>query len=182
MARVWLVRHAPTTRSGLCYGQYDVPVEPEPAEAARRIALRWRREENENPAELWTSPWERTQSLATELARLWQIPWHVDARLSELCFGEWEGREYAELADHDAVRFRHWTLNYEREAPPQGESVLALRARVAAWLGERSSGTATVLAVTHAGVIRTARALTGGVPYSSVVGEVVPHLRLERVL
>ena len=182
MARVWLVRHAPTTRSGVCYGQSNVPVEPEPAQAARGIARQWQQEVSEEPPELWTSPWARTQSLATELAKLWRIPWHVDARLSELHFGVWEGREYAEIAENDALRFHHWTLNYEREAPPQGETVAALRARVEAWLGERSSSTATVLAVTHAGVVRTARAVVGRLPYSAVVGQVVPHLSIERVL
>jgi broad specificity phosphatase PhoE len=120
--------------------------------------------------------------VAVELARLWRVPWQVDARLSELCFGVWEGQEYDEIARTDAVRWQRWLSNYEYEAPPQGETVTELRARVAAWLDERRSGATTVLAVTHAGVVRTARALRGGLPYSSVVGESVPHLRAERVI
>jgi alpha-ribazole phosphatase len=182
MAGVWLVRHAPTTLSGVCYGQCDVPVDPGPAEAARLIALQWEQEGIENPPELWTSPWVRAQSVAMELARVWHVSCHVDARLSELCFGVWEGRDYAEIAANDAARWQHWLLSYELAAPPQGETVSALRARVATWLDERSSAGATVLAVTHAGVVRTARAVVGRLPYSAVVGEAVPHLRLERVL
>jgi alpha-ribazole phosphatase len=179
---VWLVRHAPPTLSGVCYGQCDVPVQPGPAEAARLIALQWQREGEEGPPELWTSPWARARSVAVELARHWSIPCHVDARLSELCFGAWEGRTYDEIARTDAARWEHWTLNYELEAPPQGETVADLRARVASWLDERRAGTATVLAVTHAGVVRTARAVIGGLPYGAVVGEAVPHLCAERVL
>jgi broad specificity phosphatase PhoE len=179
---VWLVRHAPTTLSGVCYGQSDVPVQPEAAEAARLIAREWQREGNVGPPEVWASPWARAQSVAVELARLWHVPWDTDARLSELCFGVWEGREYDEIARTDAARWQAWALNYELEAPPQGETVADLRARVTAWLDERRAGTATVLAVTHAGVIRTARALIGGLPYSAVVGQAVPHLRIEKVL
>jgi len=145
------------------------------------IARQWLQEGIHEPPELWTSPWVRTQSVAAELARLWHVSWHVDARLSELCFGAWEGRKYREIAENDGERFQHWTLNYEREAPPQGESAAALRARVGAWLEEQSSRKGAVLAVTHAGVIRTSRAVIAGLPYSSVVGDAIPHLRLERL-
>jgi alpha-ribazole phosphatase len=178
---VWFVRHAPTTLSGVCYGQCDVPVAPTPAEAAQRIALQWEREQSAQPPELWTSPWARAQSVALELARLWHVPWRADQRLSELCFGLWEGRKYVEIARTDAARWQHWLQNYELEAPPHGETVPELRARVSAWLDERRAGTANVLAVTHAGVVRTARALLDGLPYSAVAGEAVPHLRIERL-
>lgn len=181
MGSIWLVRHAPTTLSGVCYGQSDVPVQPRAEEAARSIALQWQRAGHPNPPELWTSPWARTQSVAVELARLWRVAWHQDLRLSELCFGAWEGREYAEIARNDELRWQSWTHNYELIAPPQGETVAELRARVAAWLAERRSSPATVLAVTHAGVVRTARALVARQSYSAVVGTAVPHLQLEQV-
>ena len=182
MSRVWLVRHAPTTFKGICYGQSDVPVTPEPPEAARLVAQHWEAEGMSAPPELWTSPWARAQTLAAELARRWQISWHVDARLSEISFGLWEGREYAEIERTDGVRWEHWMRNYELEAPPYGETVAQLRARVVAWLDERRPGTSTVLAVTHAGVVRTARAVIGQESYSSVVGDAVPHLCPVRVL
>jgi len=182
MASVWLVRHAQTLLHGVCYGQSDVPVELEPAQAARRIALEWAQTGLARPPEIWSSPWVRAESVALELARVWHVPCQVDARLSELCFGVWEGRPYAEIERTDAARFQHWLQHYEQEAPPRGETVAELRARVAAWLEERRGGTTPVLAVTHAGVVRTARAVTSGRPYSAVVGEEVPHLRLERVL
>lgn len=181
MASVFLVRHAPTTVTGICYGQSDVPVYPEPVEAARRIALQWGQTELGGWPQLWTSPWQRTSSVANELARNWGITVHSDPRLSELCFGDWEGREYDEIARNDAPRWQHWARNYELAAPPNGESVAQLRLRVGEWLDERRSGASTVLAVTHAGVVRTARALAGQLSYASVVGSVVHHLRVEQV-
>lgn len=182
LGRVWLVRHAPTTLKGTCYGQSDVPVSPAPAEAAELVGQRWAAAGMKvPPSEVWSSPWARTRSLAIELARLWQIPWHVDARLSELSFGVWEGREYSEIEGSDALRWERWLHNYELEAPPRGETVAQLRARVTAWLEERSAKNATVLAVTHAGVVRTARAVVAGLAYSAVVADAVPHLCPERI-
>lgn len=182
MASIWLVRHAPVTVSGVCYGQCDIPVQLGATEAARSIAAQWEQAGYGEPPELWSSPWARTQSVAAELARLWRIPWRADARLSELHFGVWEGRQYAEIARNDADRWQHWTQNYEIAAPPEGESAAQLRARVAAWLGERRLGTSNVLAVTHAGVMRTARAAIERLPYSSVVATAVPYLQLEQLV
>lgn len=182
MARIWLVRHAQTTQSGVCYGQSDVPVHPGPAEAARLIARQWEQAGNVNPPELWTSPWARAQSVAAELARHWCVTYHVDAQLSELSFGVWEGREYAEIERNDEARWQHWLQTYESTAPPEGETVAQLRDRVSAWLEDRKCGTSSVLAVTHAGVVRTARALIAQTSYSSVAISAVPYLHLERVV
>lgn len=181
MASIWLVRHAKPTLSGVCYGHCDVPVELAAADAARLIVLQWEQAGLQRPPELWSSPWARAHCVATELAQHWRVSCHVDARLSELCFGVWEGREYAEIARNDAARWQHWTENYEQLAPPNGETVAQLRARVAEWLAERRPGSAPVLAITHAGVVRTARAVIKHLPYSAVVGDGVPYLQLERL-
>jgi len=146
------------------------------------IARQWEQAGNGNPPELWTSPWTRAQSVAVELARHWCVEYHVDTQLSELSFGVWEGRQYAEIERNDDARWQHWLQTYESTAPPEGETVAELRARVAAWLEARKRGTSNVLAVTHAGVVRTARALIGQISYSSVAVSAVPHLHLERVL
>jgi len=156
-------------------------VELAAADAARLILLQWEQAGLDRPPELWTSPWARTQAVATELAQHWRVSCNVDARLSELCFGVWEGREYCEIARSDAARWQHWTQNYELLAPPDGETVAQLRTRVAQWLAERRSASAPVLAVTHAGVVRTARAVIKQLPYSSVIGDGVPYLQLERL-
>ena len=181
MASIWLVRHAPPARVGVCYGQSDVPVTLEPSEAARVIAQRWQDKNPHCVPELWTSPWARTQSVAEELARQFGTGCQVDARLSELAFGEWEGRTYAELEASDADRFQHWLQHYEVEAPPGGETVAALRQRVSEWLAFRSATDGTVLVVTHAGVIRTAHAVHTQRAYSAVAGDPVPHLEPQRL-
>jgi broad specificity phosphatase PhoE len=182
MGEVWLVRHAPAALSGVCYGQSDVPVTVEPIDAARAIIQRWDELRAGDAPELWTSPWARTQPVAEELARFWRTSLRVDARLSELSFGLWEGRTYAEVERTDSVRFQRWMHAYEVEAPPGGETVAELRARVEAWLGERKATSSAVLAVTHAGVMRMARAVSAGLTYSKVAGEKVSYLCPQRIV
>ena len=182
MANVWLVRHAQTSRVGVCYGQSEVSVQLGAQDAARSIASQWERAGQGGPPELWTSPWLRTRSVGMELARRWRVSCRVDARISELCFGVWEGREYDEIARNDPDRWQHWTQNYQHAAPPEGETVAQLRARVAEWLDERTVGTGDVLAITHAGVMRTARAVIEQLPYTAVVATAVPYLQLERFI
>ena len=73
---------------------------------------------------------------------------------------------------------------WRTEAPPGGETLASLVARVATWRNERTTELATggdardVLAVTHAGVIRALRAVARGVTYEAILESdgAVPHL------
>lgn len=181
MGEIWLVRHAPTTLNGVCYGQSDVPVTLEPAEAARAIAEGWDEHRADVVPEIWTSPWARTRRVALELARHFRCSCHVDARLSELSFGEWEGRTFAEIENDDSARFERWMRAYEVEGPPGGETAAQLRGRVSEWLGERRMATTSTLAVTHAGVIRTAWAIAAGLEFADFASKAVCHLCPERI-
>jgi alpha-ribazole phosphatase len=176
MGRVWLVRHAPVTASGVCYGQSDVPTALDSHAAADEIADRWRRAENPHCDELWCSPWERTRSVAEELARRWAVPCRADARLSELCFGEWEGRSYADIERDDAGRFSRWMKAYETAAPPGGEALPELVRRVTSWLEDVGRRNALILAVTHAGVIRVVRTVRDACTYAAALRRPVEHL------
>jgi alpha-ribazole phosphatase len=181
MAAVWLARHAPTRGSGVCYGQSDVAVTLEPIEAARVIHESWAEQAAGETPEIWTSPWARTRPVREELARRFGGVCRVDVRLSELSFGTWEGRAFSEIERNDAARFEHWMRAYEVEAPPGGETAAQLRARVAAWLEERRASRAPVLAISHAGVIRMAWAITARLAYSEVAGRPVPQLSPQRI-
>jgi alpha-ribazole phosphatase len=101
----------------------------------------------------------------------------VDARLSELAFGEWEGRPYAEL-ERDAA-FVRWMSDWREAAPPGGERLAELAARVLAWRADVIARSEGLLALTHAGVIRALRALDRGVTYDAVASERVEPLRVE---
>lgn len=173
---IWLARHAKPALSGVCYGQSDVPVVLGAAQAARSLCEQL---VSYQELELWSSPWARCREVAEELGRLLQTNVHVDARLSELSFGAWEGRRYAELERDEA--FQAWMQRYDTACPPGGETVAQLLARVRSWSEERlrEPGASNVLVLTHAGVIRSLRALARGVTFTAVVAEPVPYLKPE---
>jgi alpha-ribazole phosphatase len=179
-APLFVVRHAPVSVRGICYGQSDVPTETDDALAAEAILAQLDGGDARSLERIWTSPWRRTRGVAAALAARLGLEVEEDTRLSELSFGVWEGRSYAALEAEDGARFAEWMRDWERAAPPEGERVADLVARIDAW--RQSIGSRRGIAVTHAGPIRTLRALARGVGYSEVVGEPVEPLHVERLL
>ena len=180
-AALWVARHAPVAVRGVCYGQSDVPLEIDHAPAADRIFSQLAPSGLEAIDCVWTSPTERTRGLAEALGRRLGARVEVDPRLAELAFGAWEGRAYAEIEASDGARFTAWMNDWERAAPPGGECVADLVARIESWRESRAASEEVGLAITHAGPIRALRALLRGVEYAVVAAEVVDCLRLERV-
>ncbi|SFU86711.1 histidine phosphatase family protein [Halomonas korlensis] len=85
---------------------------------------------------------------------------HVDARLRELDFGDYEGLCYDQLKDDPA--YRAWIDSRGEQPTPGGESTFALRERLGDWLDEvfaaaEGGGQRRVLVVSHGGVIRELR-------------------------
>lgn len=180
MRNLILVRHSPTTLSGVLYGQSDVPVTHEPNEAANIVLAHLPESDMLELYGVFTSPWERTQPLAECLARELRLPLKIDARLSELNFGDWEGRTYKELESQESEAYYHW-LNYWRTvSTPQGETLQELQQRVRQWVEELPQTEAPALVITHASVIRAVLELQANRPLDCWV-EPVPHLEAIRV-
>ena len=158
---LFVVRHAPPVKSGLCYGQRDIPVHPAAEEAALQVV----RQLPHHIDVIYCSPSARTRMLALALSNVTGIEYCVDARLAEVNFGQWEGREWNEIhrTEPDALTF--WAESPMLRAPPQGETGQALVERVLEFVGEQELDHA--LLVCHAGPIRALRAL----------GQLAPELR-----
>lgn len=115
-----------------------------------------------------SSPLSRCAGFAHALSEKLHIPLHIDERLAELGYGEWEGKTPAELTAHDPgllLRYRRDPLN---NRPPGAEQLEAFAVRVsAAWeqIREQQRGR-QVLVVAHAGVIRIIMAQTLAMPLS----------------
>jgi broad specificity phosphatase PhoE len=78
----------------------------------------------------------------------------VDAGLDDMDYGRWRGQRLADIAAAEASALAQWSSDPDA-APHGGESFSAVLARVGGWLdGLDDSG--TVIAVTHAPVIRAA--------------------------
>ena len=112
------------------------------------------------PTRLFSSDLPRCATLAHGLADAWSVPMSADPSLREMNFGEWEGRAYDAIEAEDGTRWQHWCTNWRTVAPPGGESLDAFVDRVSGWL-QRHTLTPTDVIVTHAGVIRVVRVLSG---------------------
>jgi len=155
---LWLVRHAQVLlASGTCYGALDVAADLEATQqsAASLAAVL------PAGAQISTSPLQRCERLAQALIGLRpDLTLQTDVRLQEMNFGAWEGRRWSDITRSD---FDAWMADFAGHAVGgHGESVRAVMARVAQAFDELPAGPATVW-ITHAGIIRAAQLLAGGI-------------------
>ncbi len=146
--RLTLIRHtALQVPAGVCYGQSDVDVA---ASFVDELDLLHRKLFENEFDQVYSSPLQRCAKLAAALNK--GVP-ALDARLSELDFGDWEM-----LAWDDIPRdvFDVWAHNYAHIAPPNGETFSQMQARVLEFLAEVQSlhVGGNIAVVTHGGVIR----------------------------
>ncbi len=156
--RLWLVRHAQVLFTpGTCYGALDVPAGPEVTlECARALAAVLPAN-----ASVSTSPLQRCEQLTQVLIGLRpDLTPKIDARLQEMNFGSWEGRPWADIGRSE---FDAWTANFSGHAVgSHGESVSGVMTRVAQAFDDLPDAPDHVW-ITHAGIIRAAQLLAGGV-------------------
>ena len=170
MTALVLIRHGPTdwTAERRIQGRTDRPLSPEGRAAVRRWRLPGDIPDGQggtippmNAAWL-TSPLARARETAALLAAPWGIAPRVDDRLTEIAYGDWEGRL---LPDVNATLGRgpetekRLGLDY---APPSGESPQQVQRRLAPLVRECALSDHATIAVCHKGVIRALYALAVG--------------------
>jgi broad specificity phosphatase PhoE len=152
------VRHGETAhnRDGRLQGRADIELSDRGADQVVRLARRF-------PAgsltSVFTSPLRRARQTADAIAAVCGVPVEVDERLVELDYGDWDGRALAEIS---ADAWSTWRADPEF-APPGGESLAAVTARVAEFCRERLRADGTVAAVSHVSPIKAAVAWALGV-------------------
>jgi probable phosphoglycerate mutase len=158
---LYYIRHGETewNREKRLQGQRDIPINANGRRQARHSGAVLREllaRDGADPAQLdfVTSPLGRAcetmQLLRTELGRDPQN-YRLDARLTEISFGAWEGYTIEELRGRwpEAVAEREdrkWDF-----VPPQAESYAVMSLRVRDWY---ESLTRDTIAVAHAGTLR----------------------------
>lgn len=170
------VRHGSVGHEGICYGHLDLAPLEAPELSARRLLPP---PPGPRVLQVFTSPLSRCRDLAAALAQDLEARLVVDVRLRELHFGAFEGRSWEELEQREPEALRRWMEAWKEAAPPGGEPLPALEARVGAWLGERSEEElAASLLVGHAGVLRALRVLRSGgaLGWDAAMESPVPHL------
>lgn len=146
MIRLALLRHGHTAwnRAGQIQGRSDIPLDAQARAELSEFALPspW------DQAALWSSPLAR----AVETAQLvtGKTP-RTAANLTEMFWGDWEGKKGLELKADPNSGFRdieHWGWDYR---PPGGESPAEVWMRIKPWLASLERDT---IAVCHIGIMR----------------------------
>jgi len=164
--RLFLVRHLPPlVAPGVCYGRTDLDTDP----VAQLQALPALRAALPAGAPVYTSPLRRCAVLAAAL----DGPVHVDARLAELDFGQWEMQRWDDIprADIDA-----WAADVAHYRPGGGESVADMAARIAGFYADLVDNKVDeAVIVCHAGAIRLFMSHTAGMDPSAMALAAAAH-------
>jgi broad specificity phosphatase PhoE len=128
---------------------------------AERLGERMRRERFDV---IIASPRERTQETAQAIGTACGLPIDTDARLDEVDFGTWAGKDFDTLNQDE--HWRRWNAMRSLNRTPTGESMLDVQHRVLAAMAaaeERFPGGRIVL-VSHSDPIKTAISHVLGLP------------------
>ncbi len=148
-----LLRHGETApnRDGLLLGRADPPLTARGRSQARAAA---EAVAALGPVAVVSSPLGRARETAALVGEVCDLPVEVDGRLTEVSYGDWEGRPLGGIPAELSGRWRHDPTF----APPGGESLHALRERVTACLDDLISAgpEGPVVAVSHVSPIKAA--------------------------
>lgn len=175
MGKLVLVRHGtPVGHEGRCVGHYDVELAASALDEVRRFAA----SAAEPPSLVVASDLTRAAESARALALAWRAELRFDPRLREMSFGNWEGRRWEDIGATDRAALDAWGADWTRVAPPNGESGVALEARVRAALSELLPLAASgVAVVSHAGWIRIATTVLLGAPLETAFDRSIDYTR-----
>ncbi len=162
MPIIYLVRHTtPNVPKGMCYGRLDVALAPSFTAEASLIAVVLR---EAKITAFYTSPAQRCGQLAQFLAD--GSPVHVDARLQEIDFGDWEGKNFNDIprAEIDA-----WAADIERYTFPNRESPALCRIRAQSFYEDlMAPATQNCAVIAHGGSIKALLSIVANKPLGAV--------------
>jgi len=92
-----------------------------------------------------------TMELVRDVLKLPAADYHVDDRLREIAYGQWEGLTLPEMQLHDAATFASRNLDKWGIAAPAGESYASVTLRMREWFESLPADTVTVA---HGGTMR----------------------------
>ncbi len=172
MIHLLAIRHAPVTVERLFYGQTDVPTTLTTAEAAARIEPTVA---EFAPHTIWSSDAVRCREPAALLSERLGVRHRIEERVREMSYGDWEGQGW------DAVpraEIDEWMADWQTRSPPEGESVPAFTARVAAWWRDLPPGAHFLMA--HAGVVHCLDVIADGLSWEETIEKRLDFLQAKR--
>jgi len=184
--RFWWVRHAPVRHGGRIYGQADLSCDCSQTALFAGLA-------GQLPGDaVWvTSNLRRTHETAAAIIRAGvagpqPIPGPealAIADLAEQHFGAWQGLTYDALRQSRNGDFHRFWHAPAYEAPPDGESFVAVIERVARAIHDLVAAHAgrDIIAVAHGGTIRAALALALGLDPEAALAFSIDNCSLTRI-
>ena len=157
-----LVRHAQTDQAkGRCVGRTDVALSAEGAVQAARLAGSLA---DAGFVRLCTSPAKRALNTLAPLATRLDREAEIIPELNEIDMGEWDGLFFDDIRDRFPAAYAERGSRFGDFRPPGGESFNDVADRAMHALARLVVGPKPVLAVTHAGVIRSVLCRVTGHP------------------
>jgi broad specificity phosphatase PhoE len=155
MRKLFLVRHGEPVVTGVLLGQSNPRLSPAGRTAASALKLSVR--------VVYSSPLRRALETAERMgARI-----HVLQELSEISYGQWDGKSWEEIEREDPEIARRKELDWIAVTPPGGERWESFSKRVDAALERVRRGPLPAAVVAHAAVnAQIAARLTGADPFS----------------
>jgi broad specificity phosphatase PhoE len=101
-----------------------------------------------------SSPLERARETAEPLARRLNLEIQITDEFNEVNVGDWANRTFADL--NSLPEWRNWNSCRSGTAPPNGEHMLDVQARIVTALGRLRDRYSCVAVFTHGDVIRAA--------------------------
>jgi len=172
----WWVRHAPT-RSRKLAGWTDIPADLSDADSLDRLNSALPGNAVVVSSDLLRAS-KTADAISTERRRA-----PNDARLREINFGDWELKDFREIADeYPEISEKFWT-DPSSATPPGGERWDSVLERVNSFVHEfsRAQSVGDIIAVSHFGAILTQIQLATGQSSSQVLGHEVGHLSITKI-
>jgi broad specificity phosphatase PhoE len=115
------------------------------AQAAARLLAR------EPVLAVYSSPLQRAAMTAAAIAATRDLAVRIEPRLTDLHFGDWEGKTLSQVRGSWPEAFARWERNPELARIPGGEGLAGVRARAAAAIEDLAARHAgeTIAVVTH---------------------------------
>ena len=166
MSGMWLVRHGslPPNPERRMVGARDIPLSDAGRAQIRIMARQFVPELGQGVGAVICSDldrWRETAALLLEnmpeASQQGRPPLHLEPGLREICLGRWQGMTKTEIESTWPGAYAARGQNMAHYCPPEGESFMQAQRRALAALARwrRAYPCATLLVVSHAGIIGT---------------------------
>ncbi|MGS2716995.1 histidine phosphatase family protein [Eionea flava] len=176
-----ILRHG-ECEDGHCYrGKTDVALSDRGHEqmlsSIKNIETQW--------SYLVSSPLQRCALFAEKLSVHYDIPLHLERRIEELHFGDWEGNDIDVVWETQQTAVKNWFSDPVAFPPPNGERADTFATRVVNAIHELTDTLplrhSHILLVTHGGVIRALLAHCLSMPLQKMGQLDVPYACISRI-